>query len=557
MELDDLDTALGSLDAPRPAAIAAPPAAAAHAVTGITQPPRGTPFNLALDGLDAGPVAAGPVVGTTEERAIEAAFAPPPVPKSRPPVTPAAIATSAAMSGPLPTSWAGRAPFEDLFIADVAAGPAPRGSAEEKVEYFRERVKRNEAHLVRFRDAWAMRDRELDILEGIVANERRQGQGLQTKVQEGLTRVTGLERFNEQKKQEMEAYGEKVAAGFAAAEEREKSLHVQLQAAATDAQQKLDGKDGESSVLREQLGAVEAALEASRALRQRDVDGLSQELQSRETELTETHRALAAAQAAAAQAQAESGDVRQALEQDLAGRAQMLAGLKEQLERGSQAEREQLAKLEGTATQLAECQDALTATQQDLTTRDEVIASLRGQVERLSQSGRSQHEAVERLTTALGAAEEQVANLDAAQKVSETDLTVRDEAIGRLKQVVGSQKEQAATHRSQLEAAEQGLAESQRVLAQLREEVAESEQQAQQQVAEMEHAIAARDEAIGKMKTSVQAGQVRQQELLQQLGDEETRRLTGDAEHQTQWDQSQAVLQRIGKALQVAQRILA
>ena len=110
-----------------------------------------------------------------------------------------------------PGQWSGRTTFDDLFVTDSAPLPSARGGPEEKVEYFREKLKRSEAMTARFRDAWQTREKEMDHVETLMEQERGRAEEQANKVVELTQKLQALEGFLEQKKKEFEAYGQKVA----------------------------------------------------------------------------------------------------------------------------------------------------------------------------------------------------------------------------------------------------------------------------------------------------------------------------------------------------------
>ena len=76
------------------------------------------------------------------------------------------------------TDWKGRTPFEELFVPDASPLPSSRGGLEEKVEFFREKLKRVESQVTRFREAWGVREGELDTLEALIKTQKGHGQTL-------------------------------------------------------------------------------------------------------------------------------------------------------------------------------------------------------------------------------------------------------------------------------------------------------------------------------------------------------------------------------------------
>jgi chromosome segregation ATPase len=123
-----------------------------------------------------------------------------------------------------PKECKGRTEFPDLFAQDSAALPAVRGGPEEKVEYFREKLRRAEAQIGRFREAWDVRTAEMGAVESLHAQERK-------RAEEATKAAQQMQAFMEQKKLEFEAYGKKVTQAFAEKDADEKSLREDLETA--------------------------------------------------------------------------------------------------------------------------------------------------------------------------------------------------------------------------------------------------------------------------------------------------------------------------------------
>ncbi len=135
----------------------------------------------------------------------------------------------AAVPPPLPETskrtlegdFTGRTEFPDLFKADSVTGDLARMTPEEKVHFFRQKLKFAEEQISRFKDAWSTRTRELDHLEVLLDNSRKETD--QTKV-----RLGHLEKFLDEKREELDRYAKSVADAFAEQEEKENSLREQL-----------------------------------------------------------------------------------------------------------------------------------------------------------------------------------------------------------------------------------------------------------------------------------------------------------------------------------------
>ncbi len=94
-----------------------------------------------------------------------------------------------------PDGWSGRTAFDDLFVTDTAALPSARGGAEEKVEYFREKLKRSEAMTARFREAWQVREREMDVVESLMDQEKGRTEEQAAKAADLTQKLHALEGF--------------------------------------------------------------------------------------------------------------------------------------------------------------------------------------------------------------------------------------------------------------------------------------------------------------------------------------------------------------------------
>lgn len=151
-----------------------------------------------------GPSVAG---GTGEWRPEDGASSPPALPS--------------ATQGRPPGPYTGRTRFDNLFQSDNISSARASGGPEEKVTYFRDKLRHAEGQIARLREAWAIREGELDTLEALLAEERERGSG-------GSARLAALERFLADKKQEFDDYAKKVTEAFAAKEKDQEQLQEQL-----------------------------------------------------------------------------------------------------------------------------------------------------------------------------------------------------------------------------------------------------------------------------------------------------------------------------------------
>ena len=147
-------------------------------------------FDGLFDGLQEQPPAAPAPSAAATMPATEAPTGATPPPLARKPVA----------SG----EYKGRTRFDDLFVADTEPTSAVRAGPAEKVEYFREKLRRAEAQAARLRDAWQIREGELDAVEALLEQERR-------RADESARALQQLQTFIDKKKVEFDDYGQKVA----------------------------------------------------------------------------------------------------------------------------------------------------------------------------------------------------------------------------------------------------------------------------------------------------------------------------------------------------------
>lgn len=160
----------------------------------------------------------------------------------------------------------GRTDFSDLFAVEKAA--PPRGDLDEKLEWFRERLRQAETQLGRVREAWATREAELAAAESALARER-------TASAEARAQVATMQRFLESKKAELVAYAAKVKQALIDKDIRIEVLEQELaeqKAAAPEVTQALADSEGRIAALEQELARHQATLAAERrdARKQRD-----------------------------------------------------------------------------------------------------------------------------------------------------------------------------------------------------------------------------------------------------------------------------------------------
>jgi CheY-like chemotaxis protein len=293
---DLLGHAAALLHAQPPAAAPAEPPAAPRPDGGRAPPP--------LDLEDLPPVLQRVDSGAVASRGLASALAgiaeapprPPAKPRARPPGPPPPPAAAGGAAGPPPVPGqrapaalgrmklaaaredAAKDPFE--VLGDLPRDPAPpKGTPEEKLEYFRERLRARDTFLARVREAVAeMRaaiaqaSGERDLLQATLETERAQALALEQRLQEA---------------------GQDAAAQAARLED----LKKQLEASETTRQSLSD-------VLSETMQGQEAAEQAS-AARVAAADGDRARLEAELAEQAESHaRAVAALEAERAEERA-------------------------------------------------------------------------------------------------------------------------------------------------------------------------------------------------------------------------------------------------------------
>jgi DNA repair exonuclease SbcCD ATPase subunit len=207
----------------------------------------------------------------------------------------------------LPTTR--RVPFDELFVSASTPVAAVHGSPEEKIAYLREKLRHAEDLTTRFREAWEVREKEMDAFE-VAANQAREV------ADEALSERDELQAFIDKKQRELEAYGQKVSAAFAERETliktlraEKESLEAKLDEAAhraaalrgefkKDRQRALGDRDLRINELEEQLDEARseiAALEDELRAARRDLEAprpSAQGSQRNEADVARLHKAL-------------------------------------------------------------------------------------------------------------------------------------------------------------------------------------------------------------------------------------------------------------------------
>lgn len=217
-----------------------------------------------------------------------------PKPKNGWPLATTVVARPA--PGPPTDTYKGRRQFHDLFIED---GPpishSPAGGPEEKVAYFREKLRRLEVKVARFRAAWATRDTEVDKLERIVARERKASN-------ENRRRAQALGAFVARMKAEMQAYSKRVATAFSEKDTIERRLREEIDRIRASAdrerdelRQTLDSFDQDLAERNESIRALKATIELQKdtvQARTRELIQARNHAEESRTELLEGLRSL-------------------------------------------------------------------------------------------------------------------------------------------------------------------------------------------------------------------------------------------------------------------------
>ncbi|MEO0813926.1 MAG: hypothetical protein AAFY60_13750, partial [Myxococcota bacterium] len=289
-------------------------------------------LDAALDGLSQKKAAEGEA--ETPEGAPEAPDAsagPPPLQPPPPPRRPPRRASSKDPSQ-LPDSWGGRTNYDDLFVVDTGSLPSARGGLEEKVEYFREKLKRSEAMTARFREAWQTRDSELDILEALMERERGKAEESAHSNAELNQKLTQLNQFIEEKKTQFETYGQKVQAAFEQKEQQEQELRSELEASYGKMEAALDEKDSEIAGVSNQLEALKQEYEDEQRRHLEDNEAYNGQIAERDQRITDGEQRYADLAGELEGTRQELLDTRDTFERDVAVRNEAIEKLKGTIE---------------------------------------------------------------------------------------------------------------------------------------------------------------------------------------------------------------------------------
>ena len=390
----------------------------------------------------------------------------------------------AAPSGPpklprRPTGSTRRIAFDELFVADTAPALVG-GTPDQKIEYLRNKLRHAETIIARVREAWEMRETEMDDFEATAAEARKHAE-------QAVQQRVALEQFFESKKAEFTDYINKVTRAFAEKDETERSLRAQLDQARAD-----------NRARTEELGAAQDGLRA-------DLDEARAEVEAACARADEAHQELA--------------DTRDALHHDIELRDEAIAKLKKLVEdqRGAIAERDAALEeqMDATAEQERQAARALAekqkleralssraaqaqdehaaleqvrvALEQDIAERDDTIERLKVGLAEVQKTLRERDHDVEELRTELALAGENAAKMENdkaslerqlraeidtltlsieadrdAASVSRSHDAAQTETIGRLKEMLEEHQRRVTERDLRIETLETEVAEAKR-----------------------------------------------------------------------------------------------
>jgi chromosome segregation ATPase len=121
-----------------------------------------------------------------------------------------------------------RVAFDDLFATDSSSPQPAGGGPEAKIEYLRDKLKRAEAQLGQFRQAWTVREREMDGLETWADEAGERALAVQIQLDQANQKLKETEAFFKTKKHELEVYSQKVAQSFSELQQTEAGLRREL-----------------------------------------------------------------------------------------------------------------------------------------------------------------------------------------------------------------------------------------------------------------------------------------------------------------------------------------
>ena len=492
------------------------------------------------------------------------------------------MAAPALTDEPAPSAlqeWTGRAAFEDLFVADASAAPALRGSLEEKVEYFRDKLRRAESQAARFRDAWQTRDREIDALENFLKKASAKASEHDAEGAALKQKLATLEAFVEQKKQEFEAYGRKDNGLLAQRDEDEKKLRLELEGAAQEKSRAVANKEIEIRGLQEQVLALQDELQGEHRLRQADNQALGARLAEREQELERSQASHREHREALDVVREELRESHEAFERDLALRNEAIDKLKASLEKQRDAIIERDTQIDQLAAQVTEAASAshhaqisletsvgqLTADLEahraqsdlDIAARDEAIDKLKAALQ-------SQREALSERDEQLDTLTQELSSAKMGLHTAEAELQAARDTASALQTDQQHQQVEMQDLQNKLDLLQQSFDEAQQALqasrgeqATLAERLQNVEAHTTEQVEDLNHAILVRNEAIDKLKGSLEAARLREQQLQEDVATAQANLHNMHENVGTDQERNAELVARTRKALEVAQKLLA
>lgn len=366
-----------------------------------------------------------------------------------------------------PKAYKARTRFDDLFASDTKGSAVLRGSLDEKIDYFREKLRTAEGQIARFRQAWDVRESEMDAIESLLDEAR-------TRADTTAHKLEAIEAQWGERKTQVDAYGKKVTEAFAEQERTEKTL-------------------------RDELAQLREAADAATAEHHLEQQGLRDTLAERDRQL----EALVS----------DVADAHQEIDRHRQRVRELEAQLAQQTADGAQHHEEQ----EDAALKL---KMALQSVRNNVSHLETELAEARREIESRSQEAASRDESVTQVRAEMAALQQEIVQL-------QSDCEMRDAAILDLKRVVqrlkqtGTELEQSlrdaaaqtqaeaarsAQAQQQVEAARAELMEHSAEAANLRRMVDALRQKAtgnQDDLANVHDALAARDATIAKLNAAL------------------------------------------------------
>jgi hypothetical protein len=450
-------------------------------------------------------------------RPTELAALPPPTPEAAlhgPSSNSADAADSGDLASPGSLAWPGRSEFGSLFDADSAADdPLPlRGSFDEKIAYFRDRVKRAEVQIQRQRAAWQTVQSELDLLERLLGEGRAEAQQRAAAHREDLSRQT-----------ELQAALRAAQAQHAAALQQQE-LAAQQQASAHAAEHAAERAARKAADQATQAAAAELATSLSAAqAREHQLQRQLQEQQAQAAAQRTVHRdlqdAVAEAEERAQGALLVAEDKQTAHAAELALRDRALQELKHSV--GVQQQ-----NLEARCAQLQE--------------------ELQRAVQQQAQASAAAQEASQQQAELAVAAAERAAS----------DLASRDQQLAELRALL--EQEQNGHRRAILEMQATGAQKLAAEAALLETRESRQQQQAEhhERLADLQQAVSTRDDTLVELKAQHQATLQRLQRLAGELESTQQRLAVQQQTAHSEGLRRQDVLGRSRRALAMAKELL-